>query len=184
MAKKIKNPDTGVVERIEFTPEEMAEKILGVSLDDLLGWKKLIPSSGKGSKKVYSITSPKELELWKKRAALLRTRMTETAVRNVEKNGLLDAYAALSEDCPEGITVHVWRSYGLIVLMQTKYHIQIGPEELAKRANINRRDESGKVVPDTEMAAKHIRLLEALGFITNKDGRWEHQGLPLVWQKA
>lgn len=183
MAKKIKNPKTNKVIRLEFSPDEFAEKILNVTTDDLLSWKKSIPPfSGRGKNVVYAITSAAELDLWKKRAALLKTRMTETAVRNVEKNNLLDAYAKLAADCPDGITAHAWRSYGLIVLMQMKYSKQVGPAELAKRADINRRDEKGKVVPDEKMAAKHIRLLEALGYIKDVDGRWEHQGLPEAWQ--
>jgi len=182
MARTLRHPETGKIVRIEFSAQEMAdEKVLNVSVEDLITWSKCIkPLRGSGEQAVYAVSSPEELVLLKKRAALLRTQMTETAVKNVEKAGLLDAYAALAEDCPEGLTAHVWRSYGLVVLMQSRYGKMMDAEELAQRANINKRNEKGKIIPDTGMAAKHLRLLEALGYLKNNqaEGRWEHRGLP------
>lgn len=196
MAKTFRKKD-GTVARIEFSAEEMAERVLGIKpsttpgseqspVERLWEWRGLIkPRRGKTPETaVYAVTSEKNLDLLKKRAALLKSNMTETAVRNVEKAGLLDAYAALAEDCPEGLTVHVWRSYGLVVLLQTRYGKMIGAKELAERANINKRDGKGKIVPDIDKAAKHLRLLQAMGYLTpdEEEGRWHHKGLPKSWR--
>lgn len=196
MAKTFRKKD-GTVARIEFSAEEMAERVLGIKpsttpgseqspVERLWEWRGLIkPRRGKTPETaVYAVTSEKNLDLLKKRAALLKSNMTETAVRNVEKAGLLDAYAALAEDCPEGLTVHVWRSYGLVVLLQTRYGKMIGAKELAERANINKRDAKGKIVPDVDKAAKHLRLLQAMGYLRadEEEGRWHHKGLPKSWR--
>jgi len=185
VAKQIRGED-GRVTRLEFSAAEMASKILDVPLNRLLRWSDIIPpSKGQGAEGVYSVKSKKSLELIKKRAALLKTGMNTTAVKNVEANKLLDAYAALCSDCPEGITAHVWRSYGLVVLMQVRYGKMIGAEELAKRAGINK-EVDGKMIPDLDMAAKHIRLLNSVGYLEQDDsdewrGQWRHRGLPEAW---
>ena len=182
MARFLRHAKTGKLVRIEIPAREMAEKVLGVELERLLEWKSLIPPArGEGEDAVYAVRTREELATLRKRAALLRTNMNEKAVAAVEEAGLLDAYAALAEDCPPGITAHVWRSYGLIVLMQVRYGKKIGAEELARRANLVKLDENGKPVPDVETAAKHIRLLVALGYLAEEDGRWKHQGLPKSW---
>jgi len=186
VAKFLRHPKTKKVIKIEIPAKEMAESVLGVELESLAGWTKVIPPDrGSGADAIYAVKKPEDLNLLKKRAALLRTQMTETAVKNVEKEGLLDAYSALAEDCPPGITAHVWRSYGLVVLMQIRYGKMIGADELARRAGMIR-IESGKEIPDVEMAAKHLRLLNALGFLEKGrgdwDGQWQHQGLPKAWR--
>jgi hypothetical protein len=177
MAKRIRNAK-GAVVALEFTATEMAEKVLGVEVDDLLSWERCLPpTKGQGPDAVFRINSPQRLDLLKRRAAVLKTSMSEEAVTAVEKAGLLEAYADLAEDCPEGLTAHVWRSYGLIVLMQTRYGRMIDAAELAERGGLVNR--AGK--PDTEMAAKHIRLLQALDYLEAREGRWEHKGLPRSW---
>jgi hypothetical protein len=115
--------------------------------------------------------------------------MSEQAVANIEEAGLLDAYAALAEDCPQGLTVHVWRSYALVVLMQVRYGKMIGVKELAERAKLVSIDpESGEAKPDLKMAQKHLRLLQSVdgGWLkigTDKwTGQWEHRGLPQSWR--
>jgi hypothetical protein len=184
MPKKIKDEKTGLAIRLEFDSRELAEDILGVKEKDLFEWRDLIPPfKEEDGQIIYAIKNKQEFELIKKRAALLKTGMTETAVKNVEKANLLDSYFQLSQDCPEGITAHAWRSYGLVVLMQTQHNTKIGAEELAKRANINKINSQGKVVSDPKMAEKHLRLLQALGYLIETEDRWEHQGLPELWQK-
>lgn len=182
MARYLRDKKTGQLLRIEVPAREMAEKVLGVELEDLARWTKAIPPlRGEGEDAIYTVRSRDELDVLRKRAKLLRTNMNEKAVANVEKAGLLDAYADLAEDCPPGITAHVWRSYGVVVLMQVRYNRMIGAEELAERAGLKRR-EGGKLVPDVEMAEKHLRLLTRLGHLTpSEEGRWEHQGLPKGW---
>ncbi len=189
MARYVRNTKTDKVVRIEFGAEEMARRVLDVEPEDLAQWTTLIPPvRSSGANAIYAVKSMEEIKTLKKRAALLRTRMNEKAVAAVEEAGLLDAYAELAEDCPEGITAHVWRSYGLVVLMQIKFHTMLGPEELAVRANLIRR-EGRRQVADVEIASKHIRLLKALGYLREEstaDGekRWSHEGLPQAWTKS
>lgn len=117
--------------------------------------------------------------------------MTPQALLNAIDAGLLDSYAQLSEDCPAGITAHVWRSYGLIVFMQLKYKRMIDAKELAERAGLTDIDPlTGKLVTSVATAERHLRLLQALGLleVMHDDGKawsgqWRHQGLPKAWQK-
>lgn len=185
MAKRLRDNKTGKIAAIEFSAAELGE-VLAVEADDLARWEQAFPPfSGRGEDAVYRVYTMDELAIWRKRAAVLRTRMSEAAVANVEEAGLLDSYAKLAEDCPTGVTAHVWRSYGLVVLMQSRYGQMIGPEELAERASLTEIDpDSGKPVASVDLAAKHIRLLQALNLLTQVEGRWEHQGLPKSWRGA
>jgi hypothetical protein len=169
---------------IEFNTQELAEKVLGLSVAQLEEWGEMFPKPAAGK---YLIKSEQDLNKFKDRAALLNTGMTVTAVKNVESEKLLRSYARLAEDCPEGITAHVWRSYGLIVLMQVRYGKMIDAEELATRAKINKIVD-GKPVADVAMAEKHIRLLTGIGVLSRDSGeewqgQWRHQGLPKAWVK-
>jgi hypothetical protein len=184
MAKRLRDPRTGQIVRIDFTAEEMAE-LLGVAVEDLDGWKSTIPPYHEPGATIYSVKSVEDLNLIRKRVALLKTRMSEAAVRSVEEAGLLDAYAALAEDCPPGVTAHVWRSYGLIVLLQTRYGKMIGPEELARRAGLTEiHAETGERQLGVDLARKHIRILVSLNHLRQVEGRWEHHGLPKSWRGA
>jgi hypothetical protein len=186
MARKVYDKDSKELLRIEFTATEMAENVLGVEVEDLIQWTERIPvERGQGLEAIYAVKDVSEMNLLKKRAALLRTRMSQPAVKNVEAAGLLDAYAALAEDCPPGVTAHVWRSYGVVVLMQTRYGKMIGPEQLATQARLVKPGGKKKDV-DIEMAEKHLRLLQALNLLraNREEGRWEHQGLPKSWRGA
>jgi hypothetical protein len=186
MARRYRDAN-GKIVKIELTLPEMA-KSLGVDADQLEQWTDAIPPAGReGDQPYYAFTSVKELNTLKKRAKVLATGMTEKALANIEAEGLLDAYAALAEDCPKGITVHVWRSYGLVVLMQIRYGKMIDPTELAERAGLAKIDpKTGEAVPDVELAEKHLRLLQALGYLQIGEGdewggQWKHQGLPAAW---
>lgn len=177
-----KNPRSGKVERIEMDGEGLC-RLLEIEEEDLLRWETVFPStSGLWILGDGELDAKRELALWKKRVKLLRTQMTPQAVMNVEDAGLLDAYAALSEDCPEGLTAHVWRSYGAVVFMQVRENSKIGPNELALRARLEKIAPGGKLEPDVEMAAKHLRLLVAQGLLRDDGERWEHQGLPKFFQ--
>jgi|ERR1035437_7551103 hypothetical protein len=186
MAKRLRNKD-GHVLAIELEVEEMANA-LGIEVEDLMEWQISIPPySQEHGKITYRISDMQEINRWKKRVALLRTRMSEKAVINVEEAGLLDAYAALAEDCPAGITAHVWRSYALVVLLQTRYGKMVDAKELAERARLTKTDPAtGKEVVDVEMAKKHLRLLQGLGQLRIGEGKWEgewfHKGLPRSWR--
>jgi hypothetical protein len=197
MARRLRNAD-GKVVRIELSAEEMAQALDIVPNVDpsapspakvLAGWAPVVAplrQEADGTP-VYGFSSASELSLLKKRAALLRTQMSPQAVANVEKQGLLDAYAALATDCPPGITAHVWRSYGVVVTMQIRYSQKIDAEELAQRAGLTDVDPStGKRVLGVKTADRHMRLLDALGYLRQGTGRWEgqwlHNGLPEAWR--
>lgn len=181
MAELVREKGKGGVQEISLSAEEMAEKVLKVELKDLKAWSEIIPpASGSGSEARYLIRSRDELKLLRKRAALLKTNMSPAAVKEVEKAGLLDAYASLAVDCPRGITAHIWRSYGVVVLIQMRYGKMIGPAELAQRAGMLEK-KGRKNVPDVAMAERHLRLLQGLGYLREVSGRWEHKGLPEAW---
>jgi hypothetical protein len=179
MARRLRSKTTGKIAAIEFSTIELAE-VLSVDPDDLTSWKKTFPPhSSRDGQSYYRIYQADELNLWRQRALILRTNMSEKALLSIEEAGQLSSYALLAADCPEGLTVQGWRSYGLIVLMQSRYGQMLGPDELAARANLV---EKGKV--SSALASKHIRLLTALGLLVPTDSRWEHQGLPESWQGA
>ena len=200
MARRLRDK-TGKVVRIELSASEMAQT-LGIEQKAVVGdgsdaptpeqtlasWNTVIPPLRRDNNElVYGFSSAQELSLLKKRAALLRTQMKPEAVANVETQGLLDAYAALAEDCPEGITAHVWRSYGLVVLMQMRYGQKLDAKELAKRAGLTDVDPTtGKRVLGVKTAERHLRLLDALGYLVEGAGKWEgqwqHRGLPQSWR--
>lgn len=187
--------EAGKVVRIEYTLEEMS-KLLRLEPEELKQWQQALPPSGTDEKNepLYSISAPADIELLRKKARILRTGVSEKGLAKIEKNGQFEAYAALAEDCPEGMPLQAWRSYALVVLMQAKYNITLTPEELAERANLKERDpETGKLVLGVAMARKHLRLLmnmtpkeasvsDPRPYLKLKDGRWEHQGLPKAWQ--
>jgi hypothetical protein len=188
--RRLKHPKTGEIVAIELTIAEMA-KALDVEVRDLEEWTTCIaPYSMDHGAVIYRVRSADDVQKLKKRAALLRTRMTEQAVIDVEKSGLLDAYSALAADCPRGITAHQWRSYGLIVLMQIRYGKMLTAEELAQRANLVEVDpKTGEEFISVELAESHMRLLRVLGYLEvgkkDNDGDWtgqfKHQGLPAAW---
>jgi hypothetical protein len=188
MAKRLRNSQ-GAVVALELSEHEMA-LVLGVEAEELQSWPKIVAPYAKAKgEAIYRVRDADELGLVKKRVGLLRTRMSEDAVASVEEAGLLDAYAALAADCPPGITVHVWRSYAIVVLMQVRYGKMLDAEELARRAGLALPD--GK--PDVAMAKKHLRLLVGIGKLrvgkkVSKDedwtGQWHHQGLPEAFQSS
>jgi len=195
MVRRLRDKN-GAIVAIELTAAEMAQT-LGVPVEDLVQWTTLVPPhSGVAEAAIYRVASVKEVNHLKKRVALLKTRMSEEAVANVEEAGLLDSYAALAEDCPEGITAHVWRSYALVVLMQVRYGKMIDAKELAERAGLTEVDpNTGKLRPSVDMARKHLRLLQSVGPVGDTgtylkvgtgpwEGQWEHKGLPKSWRGA
>lgn len=207
MPRRVSDKKGGIA-FVEFTAAELVKTLeqyrphidLGISKEDIESWKKTIPPNRlEGDKKIYTISSPQELDLLYKRILILRTRMSEKALANIENQGVLEAYAALAEDCPPGLTVQVWRSYGLVVLMQSRYGAMIGPEELATRAKLSQVDpKTNRRVLGVDIARKHLRLLKALHYLTPvrvgdtvKQGtrvyvadrpEWLHQGLPSAWR--
>lgn len=180
MARRVRTAEGQIV--LEMSPEEFAGRVLQVAVENLPRWPNLFPQPNEYG--YYRVNDQLEMELFRQRAALLSTGMSETAVKNVEQAGLLKAYADLAQDCPPGITAHVWRSYALIVLMQIKYGLMIDAHELAKRAKINK-EEDGQLVPDVDLAEKHLRLLAGIGYLLpgqgEWSGQWKHKGLPKAW---
>lgn len=184
MAKRFRDKN-GKITHIECSASEMA-KLLDSDVDQLLACPELVPTRrGQGPATIYRLKDEATRDLYRKRIALLKTNMSPAAIKNVEAAGLLDAYAGLAEDCPAGISAHVWRSYGLVVLIQIRYGKKIGPEELAQRAGIIKPDSKEL---DLKLAEKHIRLLIGMGYLREDDssewqGQWRHQGLPAAWVK-
>jgi len=182
MTRVQKNPRSGKIERIEMDREGLCQ-LLKIEEEELARWAPLFPEkNGLWILGAGKVGARQELATWKKRVQLLRTQMTPQAVANVEEAGLLDAYAALAEDCPQGLTAHVWRSYGAVVFMQVHENKKIGPHERALRARLERIARGGKLEPDVDMAAKHLRLLIAQGLLRDGGERWEHEGLPRFFQ--
>jgi hypothetical protein len=204
MARRFRDKQDNIV-RIELDAVEMAgalglEELAGpndtsvTAVQQLSRWTKLIPVDRKeNGEPVYAISSVKDLNLLKKRAALLRTQMTEKQVARIEKQGLLDAYADLAADCPPGITTHVWRSYGVVVLMQTRYGVMLDAEGLAQRAGLSDIGDDGKRGLGVQTAQQHLRMLNAVGYLVKGQkesdkvdwtGQWKHRGLPEAWRGA
>jgi hypothetical protein len=178
----------GVVVSAEFTPKELAD-FFSVSEEELFSWKELIPPSERDGKTIYIAKSAEEWKLWQQRGKVLATKMPTKAVQGVEEEGVLPFYAELAEDCPDGLTAEVWRSYGIIVLMQHRYNKMIGPVELAQRGHLVRVDEHGNEELNLEIAKKHMRLLTGLGLLragregSQWEGQWEHDGPPEAFRK-
>jgi DNA-binding transcriptional MerR regulator len=171
----------GKVEQVEFTPAELAE-LFSVTADQLESWQELIPAAADG---VYRYASADDFRRIRHRVLVLATGMTTKAVEAVEAEGLLAAYAALARDCPSGVTAHVWRSYAIVVLMQTKQQRMIDAEELAVRARLMEQDPiSGELVPSVAEARKHLKLLQATNQLVHTGMQWQHQGLPLCMRGA
>ena len=208
MPLRVPNKDGGVA-YVEFSLAEMAEALgiherdvdVDIDPEDLASWSLAIPAAEqRDGQPFYRVLAKGDLDLMRKRALILRTGLSEKALKAIEKEGVLDAYAALALDCPQGLTAHVWRSYALVVLMQIRHGVKIDAEELANRARLAQRDPAtGKEVLGVELAKKHLRLLQALGYLKSveagdpvrvgdkttpaNEGRWEHRGLPRAWRR-
>jgi hypothetical protein len=188
MARRLRDKSGNVV-AVELTAAEMA-KTLEISIEDLQEWSNAIPVYAQAhGQPIYRVHNTKDLNRLKKRAALLSTRMSEAAVASVEEADLLEPYANLAEDCPQGLTAHVWRSYAVVVLMQVRYGKMIDAQELAERAGLTEIDpETGVAHPSTALAEKHLRLLQSVdgGYLKvgngQWEGQWEHRGLPKSWR--
>lgn len=173
MARRVVDKKTGKVRLVELTQVELAQTF-GVTAEDLERWSELIPSETEGGRRLYRYHSEDELRLARERAQVLSTRMSPEAVRNIEADGRLSAYAALAAECPPGITAHVYRSFVVVFLVQYKTGLMLDAEGLAIRAGLNERDPvSGEVQPSPELARKHLRLLQAVGLLRNGADRWE-----------
>lgn len=166
----------GRVEAVELSVDELAS-LLHVTGDQLRLWQGLVPPDRDGR---YRFAGPEDFRRARQRIAVLATGMPEQAVRAVEEEGLLSAYTALARDCPEGVTAHVWRSYAIVVLMQSRHRKMIDAEELAVRARLMEEDAlTGELHPSVDTAKKHLRLLQAIGKLRHTGMQWEHDGLPL-----
>lgn len=178
MARRVLD-DAGRVLYVELGAGEMA-KLCACDVAQLAEWTALVPPhSGHGEDAVYRFAGEDDLRLARQRAAVLRTRMSVDAVRNVESEGRLAAYAALASDCPEGITAHVYRSYLIVCLMQQQHQIMLDADALADRAGLNEYEPlTDRIEPSPELARKHLRLLQAVGLLRNAGDRWEFSGLP------
>lgn len=178
MARRVLD-DAGRVQYVELAGSEMA-KLCGADLEQLVAWEELVPPyAGSGADATYRYADEDALRLARQRAAVLRTRMSIEAVRSVEQEGRLAAYAALASDCPEGITAHVYRSYLIVCLMQQQHDIMLDAQALAERADLNEFEPlTNRVEPSPDLARKHLRLLQAVGLLRNAGDRWEFSGLP------
>lgn len=178
MAKRISQ--NGKVVAVEFTRADLA-KLWKIDETDLDTWKELIePTGSEAGQPVYRFTQA-QLAHAKKLAMVLRTRMSVRQVQKVINEGMLDAYAALAEDCPyeRGVSAHVWRSYAVIAHIQLKEGRSIDEHELAWRAKLYQRNPlTGDVEPSPSLAEKHIRLLVNAQVLDHNGTEWVHNGLP------
>jgi hypothetical protein len=201
MPNRIKDAE-GKILYIEFNLAEVAE-LLAVEPDRLERWSSAIPAAREvPGDRIYQVHSQDQLALWRKRALVLRTGMSEKQLAAIEREGVLPAYATLAVDCPEGLPLHVWRSYGVVVLMQVRYGIKIDAEELAKRAKLVDVDPTTrKKTLGVRMAQKHLDLLQWSAHVLTEirpgmrvkvgdrvevasEARWEHKGLPQAWHQG
>ncbi len=178
MAKRLLD-DHGRVIGVEFTSAELAQ-LFSVSEDKLKEWVQALPPAGADETgAIYRFTTQDSVKRARKLVAILRTGMASTDVLKIEEEGMLDAYAGLSQDSPEGITAHCWRSYSIIVLMQVRYGKMLDAAELAVRARLHERSPlTGEIAPSEELAKRHLRLLQAVGALQHGGDRWIHKGLP------
>ena len=173
MARRVVDQKTGRVTLVEMNRAELAG-VFRVSEDDLARWAELIPGESEAGQTLYRFRSEDELKLARERAAVLSTRMSPEAVRNIEDDGRLSAYAMLASECPAGITAHVYRSFVVVFLVQYKTGLMLDADGLALRAGLNERDPlTGEIQPSPELARKHLRLLQAVGLLRNGADRWE-----------
>lgn len=178
MARRVVDRKSGRVQLVELDRAELASAF-GVAEDDLARWAELIPAEQVEGRHLYRYQSEDELRLARERAQVLSTRMSVEAVRNIEADGRLSAYAALAAECPEGITAHVYRSFVVVFLVQYKTGLMLDAEGLAIRAGLNERDPAtGEIQPSPELARKHLRLLQAVGLLRNGADRWEFSRPP------
>ncbi|WP_217924681.1 hypothetical protein [Miltoncostaea oceani] len=176
MARRALSPD-GRVAYVEMSRAEFA-KLLDCRPEDLITWAELLPAEDP-VEGIYRFRSQEALRLARQRAAVLRTRMSLGAVKAIEAEGKLDAYASLAKDCPAGITAHVYRSFLVLVLVQQKTGLMLDAEGLALRANLLEMDpETSEPRQSAAMARKHLRLLQAVGLLRAGEGRWEFSRLP------
>lgn len=184
MARRAVNAD-GLIELVELRPEELA-KLLDVTTDKLEAWRALVPvETDEAGLPVYRFSKQSQLRLVRQRVAVLKTRMSVEAVRNVEADDKLAAYAALAVDCPEGITAHVYRSFLVLILVQQKTGLMLDAEGLALRANLLEIDPaSGNPRPSPSLARKHLRLLQAIGLLRHGGERWEFARIPACLSKS
>lgn len=181
MARRILNDQDQVV-AMEFSRAELAQ-LWKVSEMDLDSWAELVPptSTGPDGAPVYHFTREQYQGEVSKLLMILRTRMSVPQVQKIIKEGMLDAYAALAEDCPyeRGITAHVWRSYAIIVHIQEEEGRAIDEHELAWRGRLMRRNPAtGAVEPSPSLAAKHISLLHNARMLDVEGSKWVHRGMP------
>lgn len=178
MARRVVDKRTGRVTLVEFNRTELAGTFQ-VSEQDLERWQELLPFEEEGGEPLYRYRSEQELRLARERAAVLSTRMSMEAVRNIEDDGRLSAYATLASECPAGITAHVYRSFVVVFLVQYKTGLMLDAEGLAVRAGLNERDQvTGAIQPSPELARKHLRLLQAVGLLRHGADRWEFSRPP------
>lgn len=178
MARRVVDKKTGKVRLVELSRPELAQAF-GVAEEDLARWAELIPFATDEGAVVYRYASEEELRVARERAQVLSTRMSIEAVRNIEADGRLSAYAALAAECPAGITAHVYRSFVVAFLVQYKTGLMLDAEGLAIRAGLNERDPAtGEVTPSPDLARKHLRLLQAVGLLRNGADRWEFSRPP------
>lgn len=169
----------GRIRSVELSVAEFAQ-LLDTTPEKLMEWQDVVPATRDDDGTLrYRFSRQEDLRLARQRVAVLRTRMSGAAVRNVEKSGRLAAYADLAVDCPDGITAHVYRSFLVVVLVQRRTGLMLDAEGLAMRAQLTEVDSAtGEAKISAAMAHKHLRLLQAVGLLIHAGERWEFSHLP------
>lgn len=137
---------------------------------------------------LYLIDNEEKLILWRKRAAIMATGTTGRRVAEIEQEGNLDRMVELAKKCPAGADVDMMRAYLAIEVQQRQKGIKMGAEQLARSIGLFTTNSEGEVVPNTKLAAKYIRLLQAIPAPNapgemmleegtgDWEGQWKNQG--------
>jgi len=140
----------------------------------------LIPSAGKKENPVrqrleaYYICDRQRLKQWHIYAQLLNKGMTPAQIKEVEerdralrakgvRSRMLESYATLAQECPEGITPHILRTYYILYILQPRLRRAPRIDELAYAAGLSE-----------QTVHRHLLILLRMGFIRvreTSDGR-------------
>lgn len=172
----------GNVTHVTYESDTEVLALLEVSPDQYATWKQYLGGKHKGSQITFT---PAQLKLAHQRAAVLKTGMSIEDVQAVEGRNLMPGYAQLAVDAPAGITAHVWRSYAVVVLYQSKHHKALNAYELAEIAQLQEVNPlTGKLEESPQLAKMHLALLGGEKLLVMQDGAWRHHGLPQCLQKS
>ncbi len=169
----------GRVAGLELFESELCAK-LDADPSQLRAWAELIPAHGEAVHPDRETVEPTyrasaaTLDRWEQYAKILKTGVTVKQVRELEARDrqggkFVEMYALLAEECPEGVTAHMLRSYCVLFLYQNRAGKTLMPSELAQVAGISEAS-----------AKRHVMWLQTVGLLTlgRSPARWEFKFVP------